>query len=109
MDTNATTPSISLPTSIMPFLGSALAWPASNNPLMTTNGHQSPPALVGNLASQLVELSPPITFPNYTNFLTYSIIYFIATAITFTTTFKIIPIMWEIMNPYVVFKLLYKH
>ncbi|MBW0478837.1 hypothetical protein O181_018552 [Austropuccinia psidii MF-1] len=47
-------PSISPPTTITPFSGSALAWPTSNNPLPATNSHHSPPALVGNLASQAV-------------------------------------------------------
>ncbi|MBW0588706.1 hypothetical protein O181_128421 [Austropuccinia psidii MF-1] len=53
-NTNTDLPSISPPTTIMPFSGLALAWTASNTPLPMTNGHPSPPALVGNLASQSV-------------------------------------------------------
>ncbi|MBW0513501.1 hypothetical protein O181_053216 [Austropuccinia psidii MF-1] len=51
---NASTPSISPPTTIIPFLGSSLGWPTSNNLLPMTNGHPSPPALAGNLASATV-------------------------------------------------------
>ncbi|MBW0557996.1 hypothetical protein O181_097711 [Austropuccinia psidii MF-1] len=51
-DPNLNSPNISPPTTITPFSGLTLAWPQSNNPLPTTNGHPSPPALVSNLASQ---------------------------------------------------------
>ncbi|MBW0580298.1 hypothetical protein O181_120013 [Austropuccinia psidii MF-1] len=54
LDLNSNATRILLPTSIMPLSGSTLAWPLSNNPLPMTNSHHSPPALVGNLASQSV-------------------------------------------------------
>ncbi|MBW0584564.1 hypothetical protein O181_124279 [Austropuccinia psidii MF-1] len=52
IDSNSSATRISPPTSITPFSGSALIWPQLRNPLPTTNGHCSPPALVEGLISQ---------------------------------------------------------
>ncbi|MBW0561321.1 hypothetical protein O181_101036, partial [Austropuccinia psidii MF-1] len=55
---NANTASISPPTNITAFSGSILAWPRSNHPLPTTNGHPSPPALTEGIATSANNSAP---------------------------------------------------